>query len=187
MGTDIHAIGQIKKDGKWTTTAIDIAGCDRSYNVFAVLANVRNGSGFAGTDTGEEWEVLYPPRGLPKDVDIHMEYGEITIIDEYFIGDHGHSYLSLQELKSIWDHFKDREYEIHGMVKKEELSKLKQGILPQIWCYDTHDPNYVNAKWKVPCKEALWYLGEFIDVLDNLRSENELNDEEIRMVFGFDS
>ena len=62
MGTDIHSIAQVKRDGKWTTVAIGIAGDPRSYNTFAMLANVRNG--IAGVRP-----VIHEPRGLPDDLD----------------------------------------------------------------------------------------------------------------------
>lgn len=40
MGTDIHSIAQVKRDGQWVTVAIGIAGDQRNYNTFAMLANV---------------------------------------------------------------------------------------------------------------------------------------------------
>jgi hypothetical protein len=50
MGTDVHAVWQAKKDGKW----VDIASKweqKRHYFLFAWLADVRNGFGFAGVST----------------------------------------------------------------------------------------------------------------------------------------
>ncbi len=41
---------------------------DRHYDVFAMLANVRNGFGFAGVDTGDGFEPLSDGRGLPADL-----------------------------------------------------------------------------------------------------------------------
>jgi hypothetical protein len=55
MGTDIHSIAQIKRDGQWVTVAVAIAGDQRYYNTFAMLANVRNGRGFAGCWTTYGW------------------------------------------------------------------------------------------------------------------------------------
>lgn len=43
MGCDIHSIGQVKtKDGKWVTKLARVAGDDRNYDSFAVMADVRN-------------------------------------------------------------------------------------------------------------------------------------------------
>lgn len=41
MGTDIHSIAQVQVDGKWRTVAVGIGGDPRSYNMFAMLADVR--------------------------------------------------------------------------------------------------------------------------------------------------
>lgn len=40
----------------------------RNYNLFGQLANVRNGSGFAGVDLGDGWIPISHPRGLPADL-----------------------------------------------------------------------------------------------------------------------
>lgn len=68
MGADIHSIGQIKKDGKWTTKIARVGGDNRDYDTFAVLADVRNGRGFGGVATGEGWPVFAEPKGLPDDI-----------------------------------------------------------------------------------------------------------------------
>ena len=110
MGTDIHSIAQVKRDGnpasshrdcgldveeggiwpwatyraqvlhKWTTVAIGIAGDPRSYNTFAMLANVRNGRGFAGVRTSTGFPVIHEPRGLPDDLERDEDHG--VIIDK---------------------------------------------------------------------------------------------------------
>lgn len=78
MGTDIHSIAQVKRDGKWTTVAIGIAGDIRSYDTFAMLANVRNGRGFAGVRTSTGFPVIHKPRGLPNDLDRDEDNGVIV-------------------------------------------------------------------------------------------------------------
>lgn len=78
MGTDIHSIVQVKRDGKWTTVAIGIAGDQRSYNTFAMLANVRNGTGFAGVLTSTGFPVIHEPRGLPDDLTRDEDHGVIV-------------------------------------------------------------------------------------------------------------
>lgn len=40
----------------------------RNYDWFSILANVRNGSGFAGIKTGNGFDVIAEPRGLPDDI-----------------------------------------------------------------------------------------------------------------------
>lgn len=68
MGCDIHSIGQVRIKGKWETKIQDVAGDECDYNIFAILANVRNGTGFAGIPTGEGYTNYFEPRGLPHDL-----------------------------------------------------------------------------------------------------------------------
>lgn len=67
MGTDIHSVAQVRKDGKWLTVLQDVCGDGRNYDTFAMLANVRNGRGFAGVKTGDGFPFIAEPRGLPDD------------------------------------------------------------------------------------------------------------------------
>lgn len=88
MGCDIHPAMEYKKDDKWTavmfpnrwygkyddepkeTARVDIS---RDYDLFAILGNVRNGSGFAGIDTGDGFVPMTngpdgPEREVPEDI-----------------------------------------------------------------------------------------------------------------------
>lgn len=70
MGTDIHMWLEAKNwDGRWRLQmGQDACYGNRNYDAFAVLANVRNGRGFAGVKTGEGFNVIAMPRGLPDDM-----------------------------------------------------------------------------------------------------------------------
>jgi hypothetical protein len=79
---------------------------DRNYDLFAMLADVRNGTGFAGVDTGDGFEILAEPRGLPADTSIHdtpydeeKEEPEIDYDhpDYVNLGDHSFSHCTLAE------------------------------------------------------------------------------------------
>lgn len=88
MGTDIHFYVERREGSRWVS-------CDtwepyeyldegevpynsvpygkhlysvRNYDLFAILADVRNGRGFAGVKTGEGFVPISPPRGLPDDL-----------------------------------------------------------------------------------------------------------------------
>lgn len=84
MGCDIHLYQEKKVNGKWVTadkwrmekdqgveseyvTFEDRLWADRNYRLFAVLANVRNGYGFAGIVTGDPVLPIALPRGVPDD------------------------------------------------------------------------------------------------------------------------
>ncbi len=86
MGCDIHLYAEKRVDGKWVTAdewepdEYDDEGftlCvpyekriydSRNYYLFSILADVRNGCGFAGSDTGDQFIPIATPRGLPEDV-----------------------------------------------------------------------------------------------------------------------
>jgi hypothetical protein len=68
MGTDIHGVWQRRnvKDKTWEDIPSEYDQ-NRHYQLFAVLADVRNGYGFAGCVLGEAVEPISLPRGLPPD------------------------------------------------------------------------------------------------------------------------
>lgn len=126
MGTDIHSIAQVCRDGQWETVAVGVSGDPRGYNAFAMLADVRNGRGFAGIKTSDGFPVMHDPRGLPDDlqaddqvkidrnklvaawdwdgntVDVaskearRLQYMEDDLM---WLGDHSHSWCTLAELR----------------------------------------------------------------------------------------
>lgn len=116
MGTDVHAVWQASKDGRW----VDIESKweqDRHYLLFSWLANVRNGFGLAGVPTYDPVRPIAEPRGLPDDFD-HDEEDHPTILEAIdlrsrewmeeeekarpmiWMGDHTHSWLSADEILS---------------------------------------------------------------------------------------
>jgi len=101
MGTDIHLRVQFKnsKDhwefveskipSKYDGTQEPEEWYDtRNYRVFAILANVRNGYGFAGIPYSRPLNFISEPKGLPKDLEN----------EEFFDMLHSCSWLSLKEL-----------------------------------------------------------------------------------------
>ncbi|GAB4480002.1 MAG: hypothetical protein Kow00124_26230 [Anaerolineae bacterium] len=110
MGTDIHLFAEYRREGRWVAvgrwhrvTWGQVEGFDlddeplygdRNYRLFAMLADVRNGYGFAGVDTGEPLTPIAPPRGLPPDVSPEVA-SQAAIWDA---DGHSHSWLTLAEL-----------------------------------------------------------------------------------------
>lgn len=86
MGTDIHLWVERRENGKWVSadkwskneyddavnaplrvsTKDEFYG-NRNYDLFAILADVRNGRGFAGIETGTGFNIIAEPRGWPDD------------------------------------------------------------------------------------------------------------------------
>ena len=84
MGCDIHTLVQVKKDGVWRDSDLEVFDCC-SYGIFGFLANVRNYS---------EVPCISEPRGLPDDWS--QDYTESLGLN---CGDyHSYSWLTLSEL-----------------------------------------------------------------------------------------
>ena len=104
MGCDIHAVLERKVEDKWEPVINLPEGAElddfRNYDTFAVLADVRNGSGFAGCDTGDGIPIISEPRGFPKDMSM-----ETTLwANEHNDWCHSESFLTLQEMLAFdWD------------------------------------------------------------------------------------
>ena len=136
MGTDIHCCAEVQgADGTWKKldgkpfphpyyradeerwNGPEYQGTNRvfynrNYDLFAILANVRNGSGFAGVDTGDGFNVIAADRGLPDDIDQEgyrlpedwVDRESLTEMDlERYddmedLGDHSFTWMLLQEL-----------------------------------------------------------------------------------------
>lgn len=202
MGCDIHSVAQVHKDGQWRTVAHRLGEDDRNYDTFAVYANVRNGMGFAGCDTGEGWRIIAEPRGLPNDFDVWEESHHGT-----WMGDHSHSWLTLAEIQKAWDGYSTEEYEVHGIVERKHYeATLAKGQKPKEWCGGksgrdvlivdeaqvkggTAPKGYtdVSCAWKVPASARLWMMEKQLKELQYIAEEHEVDPDKVRLVFGFDS
>lgn len=123
MGTDIHGVFQRRNEtGTWEDVPHNYE-MNRHYQLFAVLAGVRNGRGFAGVVTGEPVKPISEPRGYPFDpdnhhhdfdVDLDEDSHPISTLDhmdprrqkwhekgepmQIWMGDHSHSWLTGAEM-----------------------------------------------------------------------------------------
>jgi len=88
----------------------------RNYDLFAILANVRNGRGFAGGDTGDGFKTMTSgQRGLPRDFEVD-EYLQNQDNPEHR---HSHNWVSLKEVLDFpW---KDLETKHRGYVGEWEF------------------------------------------------------------------
>ena len=95
MGCDIHLYVERKVPAiGWVSLGEPEALGGRNYNVFSVLANVRNGYGFAGVPTGSGYKPISEPRGLPDDVTEEVKAAS----DRWDCDGHSHSWLTLREI-----------------------------------------------------------------------------------------
>ena len=123
MGTDIHGVFQRQNpESKVWEDIPHNYPMERHYQLFAVLAGVHNGTGFAGVKTGERINPIAEPRGYPEGfVSKAFEEGcecddlhpitSAEVIDprrrewradgdpmSIWMGDHSHSWLTADEM-----------------------------------------------------------------------------------------
>ena len=213
MGTDIHGIFQRYDEPakKW----VDVPSLyeqDRHYQLFAVLAGVRNGYGFAGDKTGEPVVPISRPRGLPEDFEVdgdHHPLASMEIIPprmrewyendsplEFYTGDHSFSWLAGEEMLA-WFNSKTSVKQT-GILGREEYEKWDRKSKPTKSCGGISGPNIVliedteDDKDRFPnwthivctwTRELNEELAYFFDEVERLVKEHG----KIRFVFGFDN
>jgi hypothetical protein len=222
MGTDIHMGIEVKRDGEWEPSRIvknrwyspkypeecpemvpESPYDNRNYTVFSILADVRNGRGFAGCDTGDRFVPISKPKGFPED----MHHLTIHAAN----GDHTPSWLTLKELK---DYDWNQETNLRGFVQEEQFKRMREEGQrePRTWCggisggkvisfsqekYEKLEAQgrlpegksiYVQVQWGIVYKDtAADFLEQVMPRLEALAKKNDLDDDEVRIVFNFDS
>jgi hypothetical protein len=222
MGCDIHVFVEEYKDAKWNH--IEPGEYDwslgweenyglpewyyhgRNYNLFSVLADVRNGEGFAGCDTGDRITPMADPRGLPGDVSecVKSEHAE------WDCDAHSASWFTVAELLAYnWDtaivkrgivslgHYKwmkesgtDRPRHWCGGISGGGISHITQEAADTmldtvVACEndDMRDRKYLKVEWRQSIASA---CGTFVTkVLPALRSLGDT--DRVRVVFWFDN
>lgn len=211
MGTDIHGRVQHRWNEKSPYRDVGEIEDGRSYAVFAALAGVRNGFGFAGAPTHTPIIPISEPRGIPDDFPLadgefyaNAPKGEDGDFDHaYWLGDHSHSWLTLSELIAFdWNVGVER----CGVVEIDEYRKMQaEGrASPQEWSGDVMGRNVVKApaefvetttgvthvivKWAEPLVRENHPFRRWISYLESKYGwELERDHAAVRIVFGFDS
>lgn len=177
----------------------------RNYNLFAILANVRNGHGFAGSDTGDGFVPMAEPRGVPDDATDFYKHQ----VEEWGGDGHSHSWATLGELKAYdWD----RVTTLRGWISLDEYGEFrKDGTRPEWWSsmvgggrivHVNHEQAnalldgvtqrnpelsyYTRIEWTQPYREVVGsFLTETIPALEGIAAMEKVND--LRIVFFFDN
>lgn len=201
MGTDIHGVFEAKIDGQWKAVPSNY-DFDRDYLLFAYLANVRNGFGFAGIPTHIPVPPISEPRGFPEDWKHSDEYPlENDIASEWekknpedgqrvirWMGDHSFSWLTADE---ILNHTYVKITRI-GVITIEQFKTWKgsepeggwsdavwgKGLKTSLPDEIESDTTHVQIRWNSASKPNY-----FIDEVQRLKNTYG----EVRFVFGFDS
>lgn len=229
MGCDIHTIAEVKNEntGKWEScgkifpyeyydpekeSKVDDDGYEwnpktvvspysgRNYDLFAILADVRNGRGFAGIKTGEGFNPIDDPRGIPSDASSETK----EFLNSYEGDGHSHSYFTVAELLAYdWDQTTIK----CGVIPYSEYLKVKEtGGSPESWSGGVSGPKivtypmneipsdiesriaggespYILYEWKIAYRDhCRFFIEDTIPELMKLgRPEN------VRMLFFFDN
>ena len=167
MGTDIHGVFQ--RHNPETKQWEDIPhnyGMERHYQLFAVLAGVRNGTGFAGVRTGEPVTPISKPRGYPADFvsegpsddgesceDMHP-IASLDAMDprrrkwhtegepmSVWMGDHSHSWLTADEMLA-WYANAPTVVKV-GILSRSEYEAWDKTTAPESYCGGVSGPGVV--------------------------------------------
>lgn len=225
MGCDIHIVIQRQdEDGSWrelpyqtvynfTGAPVPVDGVPvapsnfttRNYDLFAILANVRNGVGFAGITTGEGWPSIAPGRGWPHDFSDQTPLPNPRWPDEgpRDMGDHSFTYVMLDELEA-WP-WSATYTTLYGVVAAAEYERcIAEGRPPReysgsvvgagVYIYTpasyviardsrTLVPKpYVRMAWQRSAADATGWPEHVIPWLRQLA-----NGRPLRLIIGFDS
>jgi hypothetical protein len=166
MGCDIHIDVQVqepegwrsvsyqrplyefeKESGKTLADGPTVApnGFDgRNYDLFALLADVRNGRGFAGIKTGAGWPSIAPDRGFPEGYnDKGAPAGPYYATEgPRWMGEHSFTFVALDELERFdWDGVTSTLVGVVDAATYEALKGTKEG--PDSYCTMTSGPGIV--------------------------------------------
>lgn len=141
MGCDIHFYVERREGNRWVSADrwktekdsgdkhVDFREAyyhDRNYDLFAILANVRNGSGFAGIKTGDGFVPISEPRDLPDDASPEVR----AAAEAYGADGHSHSFLTVAEIMAFdWT----QTTTLRGTVKPNEWAQWKLSGSPKSW------------------------------------------------------
>ena len=224
MGTDISMYAEVRKNRQWAKVGkvfkdsyymkdrplsdwnqplTDHPYDGRNYDLFAILADVRNGSGFAGCRTSNGFNPIAAPKGFPDDITPEVK----ELLDDW---GYGYSWFTLKELK---DYDWDQKVTHVGILSEEAYKEMREtGKHPDAWSGGVWgrdiavvDPNTMNkildkaiernrdikyyVQTEFPASTYRDCCGNFLEntipALEALVPEGG-TDEDVRILFCFD-
>lgn len=125
---------------EWQINEFDEHPSDgRNYDWFAILADVRNGRGFAGISTGDGFNIISDPKGVPEDATPEWK----AEVDRWDSDMHSHSYLSVEDFDNFdWNQTTKK----FGVITLDEYKALRgSGKSPDSWCGSVGGGNTVTV------------------------------------------
>lgn len=115
---------QIKEDGEFCAHPSDM----RNYDWFAILADVRNGRGFAGIKTGQGFVPISQPRGVPHNASAEWK----QYVREWGADLHSTSWLDVDDFDDYnWNQVSMKV----GVITIKSYEELRgSGGPPEEWC-----------------------------------------------------
>ncbi len=191
MGCDIHAMIEVRTDKGWEARGgeLDIW---RNYDLFAILAGVRNRG-------GRDLNKISEPRGVPTDASEEW----LSYVKHWEYDAHSHSYHTLAQLQAFdWNGVGEHE----GWVNRDNYKTWKRDGKPEEWCQSvggggvrhltneqmdaaildgtaTHS-DYTHVRWSEPYLQSV--EPTWRPVLTLLESVGA-SPEDVRLVFCFDN
>lgn len=158
MGCDIHLHVEVRdQSGNWSELEGAPSYRGRNYELFAMLADVRNYGETPGEISEADWlasadhgmlhsdriDPIDEPRGLPDDVSAAVQQSS----DEWGIDGHSHSWFTVEELLSV--DWATRMITYRGYVSPEQFYRFKRfngsiGTTPESWCGYTSGEKITN-------------------------------------------
>lgn len=161
MGCDIHLFVERREDDQWVSAdtwepipeteqeyedgrvrrRTKVFYGERRYDLFAILADVRNGRGFAGRDFGYRLRPIAKPRGLPDDTSQEVR----DEADRWGDDGHSHSWLTLAELLAFdWDQTVTQRGAASAVGLRNALTQDGTTIVTAVLEEDALDPEYID-------------------------------------------
>lgn len=223
MGCDIHIHCEALRKGKWQKTGgfktryydpkskakwfsrktTDEPYEGRNYSLFAVLADVRNGPGFAGCDLGDKFTPISSPKGLPGNVSAEI----LKDSNDWGVDGHSHSWFLLSELVGF--DWKGKINKHRGYIGIRHYPVFLKKGKPESWCGDVSGREvmkvsnraaerilkdnlvnkascYTQVEWQESYYESCKsFVDETIQLLKKKSRRKNLSD--VRIVFWFDN
>lgn len=188
MGTDINSIIQIKYRGRWHTVS---KGYEyRSYFLFGILANVRNGY------CGAELPPISGLRGQPKDM---LDYSKHC---DLWIQNYNKTFSPVSPMEGSWaswltfneiEHYDwEREATIDILVSNQHFSEWKKSRekLPRSYCPTESNlhlvASFVRCEIKISIRDLVCEFFEWFERWKNSLEEYSIDLKDCRLVFDFD-
>lgn len=172
MGTDVH--GGFIKYNKETGEKLAVKTnweMGRDYTLFAILAGVRNGYGFAGCYRHEPLTPIAEGRGIPDWLEVGDEcycpelhnkwygrYGNEQEFGEY-LGDHSFTYMTVDEILA-WSGWGAKLLRGGVLGKEHYLETLYISKAPEHWCGGVSGGGTVTVEENVFMDLLLMGMGE---------------------------